>query len=136
MDVAKVVVDYLRSVPAVTDICGDRIWTLLPNTKTYPLLLVRRAGGSYRDVIPWQQGAFVQLYALADRRADAQSLASAAVAAMANAKAATHDGAVVTGVDFGPIRDEHDPEMNDGRPRPGVSAFVTVYIHPTPTPAP
>lgn len=132
MDVAKVVVDYLRSVAAVTDICGDRIWTLLPNAKTYPLLLVRRAGGSYRDVVPWQQAAFIQLYAMGDRRSDAQALSAAALTAMTTAKDARHAGAVVTGVDLGTIRDEPDPEVNDGRPRPGVSAFVTVYIHPAP----
>ena len=132
MDVAGIVSTYLRTVTAVTDLCDQRVWTLLPNTKTYPLLLVRRAGGAYRDDIAWQQGAFIQLYALADRRADAQALTTAAIDAMAVAHEATHSGAVVTGVDLGAIRDEPDPEMNDGRPRPGVSAFVTVYIHPAP----
>ncbi|MEM9609929.1 MAG: DUF3168 domain-containing protein [Actinomycetota bacterium] len=132
MDVAKVVSEYLRTDAGVTAIGAERVWTLLPTNKVYPLLLVRRAGGSYRDDIGWQQGAIVQLWALADRRADAQALAQAALDAMTVANQATHDGAVVTGVDLGTIRDEPDSEMNEGKPRPGVSAFVTVYVHPAP----
>ena len=132
-DAEKVVINYLRSRTEITDICGDRVWTDLPATKTYPILQVRRRGGAPVDAIAWLDAPILQLDAYGGPRATADLLIRTAIAVLAVAEQGPHTEAVITGITPGLKRYLPEADLNDGKSRPRYSQDVTVFLHPLPT---
>jgi hypothetical protein len=73
-NIEAVVSGQLRATPEVAAICGNRVYTVLPNNIDFPLLLITRMGGVHEVVIPpplWVEEAILQF----DSYADTKSLA-------------------------------------------------------------
>lgn len=131
VDVEAMIATFLRGQSAVTDICGDRVYTDLPHERQYPLVLINRTGGSslYKD---WLEAAEVEISTFGGPHKLAYTLASACISAMTSAMVGSHAEGVVTKVKAGAIAYNPDPDSADqqGHSRPRYTVSATVTAHP------
>jgi len=129
-DVELVAVTYLRRTGSrVRDLVGDRVYTVIPTNAVFPLLrLVRIGGAPVSSATLHLDAAAMQLDAAGGSKADARRLLDTARAELADMNLATHTGAVVTAVTFGPSRYLPDKDFTPAKPR--YVADVTIYAHP------
>ena len=132
IDVEALVVAFLRGQQEVTDIAGDRVFTDLPNQRTYPLVRVQRTGGRsiYKS---WLESADITLDAYGGTHKLAVQLASACISTMAASMvSATHAEGVITKVTIADLAYTPEPDSPDdaGHARPRCSVTATVTAHP------
>lgn len=127
-DAEALVSEYLRDDDAVAALVEDRVYTAIPKTPEWPLLMVRRVSGSPVTSRPLHlDAAVLQLDAYGGTKKQAQTLVETARAALAELEG-THGSAVVSGVQFGPMSWLPDADYAPARPR--YVADVTVFVHP------
>jgi hypothetical protein len=71
-DAHRLVLDFLRAQPELVDLVEDRIYTVVPNERRYPLLLVQQIGSSPLALRPWwaeQTDIQLAAYGATDRHA-------------------------------------------------------------------
>jgi hypothetical protein len=129
-DIEAIAVAYLMAHPDITAICGDRVYTEIPEGPTYPFVTVLRIAGRPRPRPRWIDQAQLQISAWGNdddlSREDTRDLCETAVAALHDLPGVTDLG-VVTGVEdiLGP-RSLPDPETSF----PRFEAEVLVTAHP------
>ena len=131
-DAEQVVIDYLLGQADVTAILGDddRVHSQVPDEPVYPLVTVRRLGGSpvvreHLDV------ALLQIDCYADTKPVARDVAATILAALYDASRVSHPLAVVC--DVVETRGlTWLPDTIVPSPRPRYSFDVEVKLHPIP----
>ena len=136
-DVEQIVSLYLRSVTEVTDLVGQRVYTQLPNSPTFPLVKLTRFGGAPVFNRPLHlDRALLQFDAYGGNKRESQQLAEMVRAALADPDFVglrELDGdpiGVVTGVDFGDLRWLPDSSYTPAKPR--YVFDIAVFTHPAP----
>jgi hypothetical protein len=136
-DAERLVSAYLRSRAEVSGLVDDRVWTELPGVRAdqtewrFPCVRLVRVGGSplLERPLHWDR-ARLQLDAWGGPKALARQIAETCRAVLAEAHLATHDGAVVAGVGFGPFAYLPDEDFTPFRPRYTFDATVTLRPGP------
>lgn len=126
-DAESLVSAYLRTREEVTDLAAQRVFTILPTNKAFPLVRVVRVGGAplfsrplYIDV------PRVQIDVWADTKKAAWQLAETCRAVMALAHLASHEEGVVSNVALGGLLWQPDTDFKPAKPRYLFDAVLTV----------
>jgi hypothetical protein len=128
-DVELVVVTYLRSVTEVAAAVSTRVFTVTPNSPTFPLVRVYRIGGGTPAGRSRRlDAAALQVDVFAETKKEAADILATVRAALSVLHIAVGVAAVVSAVQFGPARYIPDPDFTPAMPR--YSADITVTIHP------
>jgi hypothetical protein len=131
VDVEQLVVNWLRTQTAITDVVADRVYTDLPNDRTYPLILVNRTGGGYLYK-QWLDAAEILIGCFGGSHKTAASLASSVLSSLDGAFVGTHPEGVTTGIRGTSIAYDPEPDSADpsGHARPRYTVTATVLAHP------
>lgn len=123
---------FLRTQAEVTALVGQHVYTILPNTKTYPLVRVTRIGGS-----PANRGAYwvdrplFQVDCWATTAEQAHNVAETVRAVLAQRFTGLHTftgvAGVVSRIEPGGIREGFDP---DDKTKALASFDVAITVHP------
>lgn len=136
VDVEALVSTFLRGQSAVTDLCGDRVYTDLPHKRIYPLIVLTRfAGGFVVNRPMWLEQAQLQLDAFGGTHKQAYNLYATAMGVMAVRLVGEHPEGVVTGVTTESIHYNPQDDFTDdrGHARPRFTVSFTVTAHPVVT---
>lgn len=127
-DVELVTVTFLKAQAAISSLVGTRVYTVVPNSPTWPLLRVVRIGGGPLSSYPLHlDQALLQIDAYGGSKYEARTLVETVKAELAEIQLASHSGAVVTGANFGTTRYLPDSTFDPARPR--YVADVEISIH-------
>lgn len=138
-DAEKTVSAYLRARSEVTALVGDRVYTAIPNSPTFPLVRLTRVGGTPVHSRPlWVDEALIQVDVFgtvpgetgSGGRRQIHQIAETCRAALVEMADTAHDEAVVDGVSFGPFSWLPDDTYTPARPR--FLFDVTVHLHVKP----
>ncbi|HNG23415.1 MAG TPA: hypothetical protein PLC03_05575 [Microthrixaceae bacterium] len=125
---------FLRAQDEVSDLVDDRVYTILPNSKTFPLVRVRRIGGTAGTRFAhWLDAPLFQVDAWADTAAVAFEVTETCRAALVQRFSGIYHftgvSGVVTSVEAGGITEGFDPdEQTKARGR----FDAVVMAHPAP----
>lgn len=131
---AAIVSRFLRDQPEVTALVDERVYTILPNSKTYPLVRVTRAGGAPgTEFAYWLDAPLLQVDVWADTTAAAFDVTETCRAVLVQRLTGVHTftgvSGVVTSVAAGGITEGFDPD----NPQKARDRFdVVVHAHPIP----
>ena len=128
-DVTALVSQYLRSRSELTDMVGQRVYTVIPNNPTWPLVRLTQFD-SIDYTVAWLDGAVVQVDAFGggiDMASDIGRTARALLHEMYG----THDEGVVTGVRTSGWRYQPDATFDPAKPCYLFTAVIAA--HPLPT---
>jgi len=131
---AALISAFLRDQDEVADLVGERVYTVLPNNKTFPMVRVTRVGGTAGTRFAhWLDAPLFQVDVWATTAAPAFDLAETCRAALVQRFSGTYHFAgvsgVVTSVEAGGISEGFDPE-DPGKARDRFD--VVVMAHPAP----
>lgn len=128
---ARLVSEFLRDQAELSTVVETRIYTKLPATKTFPLMQVRRIGGSPNiGHVHWLESVLLQVDAWGGPAEQAFTLAETARAAMMQRLTGVHDdsvAAVISNVSVGGITEDSDDTEPNARPHARFDAVVTVH---------
>lgn len=128
---ARLVSAFLRDQTELSAVVTDRIYTKLPTSKTFPLMQVRRVGGTQRiEHVYWVEDVLLQIDAWGGPAEQAWSLAESARAILSQRLPGSHSGdveAVVSAVQVGGVVEDSDETEPNSRPRARFDATVTVH---------
>lgn len=128
-DAEQLLSGFLRDQDEIADIVAERVYTAIPKSAVFPLLLVRRITGAPRLSRPLHlDQAGLQLDAYGGSKKTAHTLIETARAVIAARIIGTHDFGVVTSYAFGPMSWLPDPAETPARAR--YVADVDLFIHP------
>ena len=132
---AALISAFLRDQDEVADLVGDRVYTVLPNNKTFPMVRVTRVGGSAGTRFAhWLDAPLFQVDVWATTAAPAFDLTEICRAALVQRFSGTYHFAgvsgVVTSVEAGGMSEGFDPD-DPGKARDRFD--VVVMAHPAPT---
>lgn len=128
--------DWLRGQSEIADEIADRLYTVLPKDKVWPLARLVRIGGAPLQTAEgdvWGDSPSFQVDVWAARKADAWRVARTLQAVLPRARG-DHGPLKVSGVMLGPVQYAPDPEFTPAQPR--VIFTLDLIIHPTPEGAP
>jgi hypothetical protein len=136
VDVEALVSQYLRSQSEVTAYVGQRVYTSLPESKTFPLVRIVRIGGAPKMSRPLVvDSAHLQIDVFGGSKATALDAIDAIREELA--KVVDEDPVqplgVVCGVRFGPLAYLPDESFTPAKPRYLLDVTVTVRSVPLPT---
>jgi hypothetical protein len=137
-DVVRLVTTFLRAQPEIAALVEDRVYSIIPAARTYPLLVCNQVAdvplGDSWPGLWWAVAADLRLSGYADTSNDARALVELARAAMKLRLPGDHPEGVV--VDVRPFNLHYLPDeavlSAGGRPIPRWTTSVTVTIHPNP----
>lgn len=135
VDVEALVSQYLRSQSEVTAYVGQRVYTVLPDDKTFPLVRLTRVGGVPPMSRPLHiDNARIQIDVFGGSKATTFDTIDAIRQELA--KVVDEDPVqplgVVCGVKFGPLAYLPDESYAPAKPR--FTQDVTVTVRPAPLP--
>lgn len=136
VDVEALVSQYLRSQSEVTAYVAQRVYTALPESKTFPLVRLTRVGGVPPMSRPLHMDtAHLQVDVFGGSKATALDTIDAVREELAKIvdEAAVQPLGVVCGVRFGPLAYLPDDTFEPAKPRYVLDVFVTVRPAPLPT---
>lgn len=135
VDVEALLANFLRAQEEVTALVADRVWTDLPNSRSFPLVLLQRIGGSMAINRPaaYLDRSVVQLDSYGGTHKQAFTVMATCCAVLSDRLVGPHPEGVVTGVQVDGIGYLPDPESDDeaGHARPRFNTTVTVLTHPS-----
>jgi hypothetical protein len=132
-DAERLVSTFWRAQAEVAALVGDRVYTTLPATKTWPLVRLQRVGGSTtpvpgsEDSLLWDV-PLLQVEAYGGPKAVAWQLADVLRATAQQRLAAVHATGWCEQVVLGTTRYLPDPDFEPARPR--VVFDLTLYLRP------
>jgi hypothetical protein len=129
-DVLRLVADALRTDPELSSLIGDRVYTVLPKDKEFPLLRVVRWGGRPDTRIPglvWLDRADLQIDAWAVRQLQVSDVARCCVRALVERLPGRRPGGVVTDSSVTNFATELDPDFTPALHRARLSVRVTAH---------
>jgi hypothetical protein len=124
---------FLRAQPEVTALVEDRIYTDLPHTRTYPLVVFSRTGGGYTTKQPyWLESAEITLEAWGGTHKQAQLIASTCLDVMSARLRGRYPEGSVTGLAETALAYEPEVDLSDdsGHSRPRYVLTANVLAHP------
>jgi hypothetical protein len=128
-DIERLLSTFLRAQPEVQAIVDDRVYTVLPANKIFPLLRLTRVAGAPVMSRPLHlDQALVQVDAFGGSKRLAWQLAETCRAVTAQRLVGGHAEGVVTNVAFGGLSDLPDGEFDP--PKPRLLFTVTITAHP------
>lgn len=136
VDVEALVSQYLRSQSEVTAYVGQRVYTALPETKTFPLVRLTRVGGVPPMSRPLHMDAArIQIDVFGGSKATTLDTMDAIREELAKIvdEAPVQPLGVVCGVRFGPLAYLPDGDFEPAKPRYTLDVTVTVRPAPLPT---
>lgn len=129
VDVLRLVTDCVRTDPAVAEVLGGRVFTVLPKDKVFPLCRITRWGGTFVQPYPaWLEQADLQIDVWADRQAQASDAARCLVETLLWRLPGSRPGGVVTAARITTIAAELDPDYEPVKHRARLGA--SVFAHP------
>lgn len=129
-DAELLTVVYLKAQSIVTNEVSSRVYTELPSSPTFPLLLVSRPSQGQVGAESTLDVASIQIEAYADDKFTSRIVAAAAQAALADADGWTHTtGYITTTVPLGGIQWLPDEDF-EGEPKPRYVFDTSVYTRP------
>ena len=136
VDVEALVSQYLRAQSEVTAYVGQRVYTALPDDKTFPLVRITRIGGVPPMSRPmYVDAAHLQIDVFGGSKATTLDTIDAVREELA--KIVDEDPVqplgVVCGVRFGPLAYLPDETFKPAKPRYVLDVTVTVRPAPLPT---
>lgn len=137
-DMARLVVGFLLNRSAVTDIVDTRIYTIVPNNPTYPLVRVDELPGAMKRGPYWLFSTIIQVNVWDGTEYAAKRLARACHAAMGQSMVGvvdvtvggTREVGVVTSVDLGGLKPDPDTSLTPVRHKARFDATVTAHPQP------
>lgn len=135
-DAERLVIDALIADPDLAALVAGRVYGVLPNQKTFPLIRVVRWGGEMVDDGDpfWSDAPALQIDTWADRKAEAVQVAEVARAVCAQRLKGRHPLGVVAGVGIGTSVYDPDPTWDPAKPR--VRLAIDLVTRPSSAPAP
>ena len=136
VDVEALVSQYLRSQSEVTAYVAQRVYTALPETKTFPLVRLTRIGGAPKMSRPMHvDSAHLQIDVFGGSKATALDTMDAIREELAKVVDEDPVQALggVCGVRFGPLAYLPDASFEPAKPRYTLDVTVTVRPAPLPT---
>jgi Protein of unknown function (DUF3168) len=137
-DVLHLVYAFLAAQPDLTALVADRIYTVLPNERRYPLLWLSQVGSSPLTSRPWWgERTDLQLAAYGTTDRVARKVCECARSLCVCALIGDHAEGVVSWVDTLNLNALPDDALvaSTGRAIPRWITTVTVTAHPLPVPA-
>ena len=133
VDVERLMSSFLRGETDITDLVGDRVYTELPATKTWPLVRLTLIDESAVFDRPlYLTSSVIQIDAYGGAKVTAREIADTIRSLLAHSFNGTHDFlGVVTGVSFTSMAYDPDESFQPARPR--YRFDVTVWAHPLPS---
>lgn len=127
-DAETLLVAFLRAQPEVESIVSSRVFVELPMATTWPLLRVRRVGGTPVRSKPLHLDApLLQVEGYASNKPTARHLTETARAVIALRLEGMHDEGNVSGVELGNLAWLPDEDFEP--PQPRYVADVTIFTH-------
>jgi len=130
-DAEALVIGALLSQEPITDAFGDRLYSMIPKTRTFPLVRVMRYGGDplYASSPYWLDGPAMQIDVWADGRAEALRLGELVRATLAQTLVGAWPLGVVSSCVVSALVNNDDATLDPPKPRYRFSA--TLIVHPT-----
>lgn len=131
-DVERLLSEFLRDQPEVTDLLAARVYTVLPRDKEFPLLRLVRLGGYDEQIcVPLViDEAVVQMDVWGGPKALAYQAAATVRAVLSARLIGGHDEGVVQNIRHGALRYLPDEEFTPARPRYTFDVTVRTRAHP------
>lgn len=130
-DIEQLLSAFLRDQAEVTALVGQRVYTALPTSTTFPAVRLTRFGGApVRQRPVHLDAADIQLDAFGGPKATALEIAETCRAVIWHRLPGEHAEGIVTGVDLGALAYSPDDTYTPAKPRYLFTA--TVYAHPWP----
>lgn len=138
-DVTKLVTDFLRAVPELTALVAQRVYSILPAERTYPLVVATQVAdvpgqGGWHDGLWWSTAADLRISSYDTTANGARHVLEVVRSALAQRAVGAHALGVVTGVSF--VNFAYLPDdgvqTSTGRPIPRWTTLATVGVHPNP----
>lgn len=127
-DIERLYSSFLRAQPEVEALVVDRVYTVLPAEKEWPLVRVTRvAGAPVRPRPLYLDAPLVQVEAFGGSKRLAWQIAETCRAVTAGRLVGVHADGVVTNVDWGALVDSPDVEFDPPKPRLLFTATITVH---------
>lgn len=131
-DAERLLSAFLRLQPEVVDLVAQRVYTVLPDTKEWPLVRLQRIGGTSEgtpnDDALLRDVPAVQVDVYGGAKALAWQVADTVRAAIQERARGAHPTGWVERVTLGAARYVPDPTFDPARPR--VVFDVTMYLRP------
>jgi len=126
---------WLRAQSELAALVGDRVYTVLPEAKTWPLVRLVRVGGAplatAEDSGLWADAPSFQVDVWAARKADVWKVTRTIQALLATRIKGTHAALKVAGVTLGPT--QYVPDADVATPaQPRVILTLDLIITPLP----
>lgn len=130
VDTERLVADWLRARTDITALVEDRVYTVLPNRATFPLLRLTQIAGSPVFSHPlYLDEAYIQIDAYGGPKALARQIVDTTRQALADELVGDHPGVgVVTCVRFGDL--SYIPDEGYEPVQPRFIAMASIYTHP------
>lgn len=130
VDVERIISTYLRNVPAVVALVGDRVYTELPKSGgTFPLCRLARIGGGPTGTPAYMDVARLSVDVWGGSKFQARELTATIAAALDEAAGYSAHGGYIVGTSPGEVRYLPDETFTPTRPRYVVD--VAVNTRPT-----
>ena len=127
-DIEQMVSSFLRDQPEATDILGDRIYTEIPQSPTWPLARITLIDGAPTDRIGWLNSPLLQIEVWGGPKATAYT-ACATLTALMRRMRGTHDLGVVTETEV-VSSPTWRPDDTFKPAKPRYIAQVRLWVHP------
>lgn len=130
-DTEQLLSQFLRGQDEVAELVEDRVYTVLPNSKTFPLVRVHRfSGAPVRERPLWLDRAFFQIDCWGGANRLAWQVAETCRAVCAERLVGTHDEGVITSCSFGELSNQG---LDDSFTPPKHRYLFTMSVtaHPT-----
>ena len=130
VDFERLMSNWLRTQPAVTDIVADRVVTVVPNRAVFPFLKLTQIAGTPVYSRPlFLDEAYIQIDAYGGPKVLARQLIDVTRDLLATEFLGSHPGVgVVTSVRFGDL--SYIPDDVYMPPQPRFIGMASVYTHP------
>lgn len=126
-DAVAVLTGFLREQSEVTELVGDRVYSVLPQKPTWPAVRIVQWTESQEVTRPlWLVTAGCQVDVWAKRKSEA-SLAARTVRAVLAARLVDERSGLVSGVAFGTMADTPDTDYEPALNRYRFDVFVTIH---------
>lgn len=132
-DAERLLSAWLRDQPELADLVDDRVYTILPHDKAFPLVrLVRVSGAASLSRPLVLDEAHIQFDVWGTVKAQAFEVAATVRALLSERLIGAHDLGVVQNVTHGPLQYLPDGDFEPAKPRYLFDVVVRTRAHPSP----
>lgn len=132
-DAERIVSAYLRSVPSLDALVGDRIYTEIPRRETdrvFPLVVLSRVGGGPTGSPHFLDRVLLSVSVWGGTKYEARQIAATIQAEIDEISGYSAHGGYATGASPGALRYELDDSFE--KPKPRYLLDSVVFVRPSP----